>query len=189
MINLNDDSFNEKQISIFNNGTAGVVNNVKLIRIERKTDAGNNPDYKLVFADSANCEVNFAFWYLDQNKDTFAKDLTKQGKTLKHLINCYAGANFQFPAFNTPQELLDTCMNILHQKAFNVPVRVYATYGTTQGPKKYIQLRSYVPFIEPMSVPVEQTRLQPNSIDQMVRLQEDAPFASTPNDLDNTGII
>lgn len=182
MINLNENSFDSTSVSIFNNGVAGVVDNVKLSKIERKTDPNsNNPDYKLIFVDSNNAEINMAFWYLDQNKDTFAKDLTKQGKMLKHLVSCYHGENFNFPTFNTPKELLDTCMNLIMQKALTTPVRVYATYGTTQYPKKYIQIRNYVPFIEPMNVAA--SRLSSNSIDQMTRIEEDAVVTSNmPSD-------
>jgi hypothetical protein len=42
-------------------------------------------------------------------------------------------------------------------------------------PKKYLQLRSYVPFIEAESVLLSDTRLKANNIDQMTRIEEDAP--------------
>jgi hypothetical protein len=45
-------------------------------------------------------------------------------------------------------------------------------------PKKYIQVRSYVPFIESELIPVSDTRLKANKIDQMVRLEEDTPMMS-----------
>ncbi len=38
--------------------------------------------------------------------------------------------------------------------------RVFATYGTLTSTKEYIQPRSWVPFIENMEVPVEETVLK-----------------------------
>jgi len=180
MINLNDNSFDGgSSVQIFNDGVAGLVRNVRLDRIEAKAagDQASAPDYKLFFKDSNGAEINMAFWYLDQNRDTFAKDLEKQGKALKHLIHCYLGEEYQFPAFNSPKELLDGCMKIIQPKIAAM-VRVYCTYGTTLYPKKYIQVRSYVPFIESELVPVSDTRLKANKIDQMARLEEDTPIMS-----------
>lgn len=182
MINLNDEVFNGgNNIQIFNNGVAGRVDNVIGSKIERKTpeDMDIAPDYKLYFKDKDGAEINVGFWYLDPNKPTFAKDLEKQGKSLKHLIHCYYGDSYQFPAFNSPKEMLDGCIKLINAKFTSVLVRVYCTYGTTQYPKKYLQLRSYVPFIESMSVSLSETRLKSNSIDQMTRLEEDKPISAS----------
>ena len=176
MINLNDNSFDGgSNVQIFNGGQAGVVRNVKLDRVEPKTEAGNAPDYKLFFKDSNGAELNLAFWYLDSTRDTFAKDLEKQGKALKHLVHCFLGETYQFPAFTSPKELLDGCLQLIQPKISSVMVRLYCTYGTTLYPKKYLQVRSYVPFIEAESVLLSDTRLKANNIDQMTRIEEDAP--------------
>ena len=42
------------------------------------------------------------------------------------------------------------------------------------GVKQYIQVRSWVPFIEPMSVSLDDSRLKPGNIDAMERLVEDS---------------
>lgn len=182
MINLNDDVFNGgSSIQVFNNGVAGRVDNVIGSKIEQKqpTDLPNAPDYKLYFKDKEGAEINLPFWYLDSNKDTFAKDLEKQGKALKHLVHCYLGEDYKFPAFNTPKEMLDGCIKLISQKFTSVYVRLFCTYGTTQYPKKYIQIRSYVPFIENAVIPVSDTRLKPNPIDQLTRLEEDTPITAS----------
>jgi hypothetical protein len=173
MINLNDSSYDSNTVQIFNNGKAGIVENVKLDRIEKKTDDGNGPDYKLFFKDSAGNEINLGFWYLNSSKDTFQKDLEKQGKSIKHLLHCFYDSNFQFPIFENTQQLLDKTMQLLLQKSNTTTLRVYCTYGTTQYPKKYIQLRSYVPFIENQTIPLSETRLRSNSIDQLSKIEED----------------
>ena len=56
--------------------------------------------------------------------------------------------------------------------------RVFANYGSTQGIKKYIQPRSWVPFLEPMSVAIADTRLKAGNIDAMARIQEDSFVAN-----------
>lgn len=178
MINLNDSSFNGgSNIKIFNDGNAGIANNVIGTKIESKQDASNGPDYKLFFKDNNGGEVNIAFWYLDTNKETFAKDLEKQGKALKHLAHCYLNSDYQFPAFGSPKEMLDGIIRAISSKFTTVLVRLYCTYGSTLAPKKYLQVRSYVPFIENMIVPLGDTKLRASQIDQMTRLEEDKPAA------------
>lgn len=176
MINLNDESFNGSSgVQIFNNGEAGLARNVVGSKIETKQDTGNGPDYKLFFKDSSGAEINMAFWYLDSNKDTFAKDLEKQGKSLKHLVHCYMGSDYQFPPFGSPKEMLDGVIKLISTKFTSTFVRLYCTYGTTLAPKKYLQVRSYVPFIENEILPVGDTKLKASQIDQMTRLEEDKP--------------
>lgn len=180
MINLNDNAYNGgSSVQIFNNGEAGLVRNVIGSKIESKQDSGNGPDYKLFFKDNTGAEVNIAFWYLDSNKDTFARDLEKQGKSLKHLVHCYLGDDYQFPAFGSPKELLDGCIKLIGTKFTTVLVRVYCTYGTTLAPKKYLQVRSYVPFIENEIKPLSDTKLKASQIDQMTRLEEDKPMVAS----------
>jgi len=176
MINLNDSSYDGgSSVKIFNDGKSGIANNVIGSKIESKQDNSNGPDYKLFFKDNSGAEVNIAFWYLDSNKDTFAKDLEKQGKALKHLAHCYLNSDYQFPAFNSPKEMLDGIIKAISPKFTTILVRLYCTYGSTIAPKKYLQVRSYVPFIENMIVPLGDTKLRASQIDQMTRLEEDKP--------------
>jgi len=53
MINLNDDTFDGgSNVTIFNNGTAGIVENVKLsVRKKTAEDKDRAPDYKLTYTD------------------------------------------------------------------------------------------------------------------------------------------
>ncbi len=181
MINLNDDSFDGgSNVSIFNNGTAGIVNNVKL-SLKRKTaeDKENAPDYKLIYNDGIG-EVNSAFWYVKEATDyaTVDEQIQKQGKVLKHLVHAIYGHDFEFPNFPNPTAMLDGVMKLLKEGAGQNMYRVFTNYGSTMGVKQYIQVRSWVPFIEPMSVPLEDTRLKVGNIDAMERLTEDTEVFS-----------
>lgn len=179
MINLNDASFDAAEgKAIFNNGVAGVAENVTVTIAKRKPeDKVGSPEYKLVFTDADGGSCNTSFWYVEKDTDyaTIAEQIQKQGKVLKHVIHAIYGDNYQFPSsFNSAKELLDGCMLLIRTGlATGGQFRVFANYGSTQGVKKYIQPRSWVPFMEPMTVALADTRLKAGNIDAMERIQED----------------
>ena len=180
MINLNDDSFDGgSNVAIFNNGTAGIVENVKL-SVTKKTaeDKENAPNYKLVYTDSTEASVNAAFWYVTEATDynTVEEQIKKQGKVLKHLVHAVYGADYEFPSYPTAAAMLDGVMKLI-KAATGDTYRVFANYGSTMGAKAYIQVRSWVPFIEPMNV--TESRLKVSNIDSMQRLQEDSLVTSS----------
>jgi hypothetical protein len=184
MINLNDASFDAAEgKAVFNGGNAGVAENISLVVEKKKAeDKPNSPDYKLTFTDEAGGSCNTSFWYVEKDTDysTIAEQIQKQGKVLKHVIHAIYGDDYQFPSgFNSAKELLDGCMLLIRTGvATGGKFRVFANYGSTQGVKKYIQPRSWVPFIEPMSVAIADTRLKAGNIDAMARIQEDS-FTAT----------
>jgi hypothetical protein len=187
MINLNDASFDAAEgKAIFNGGNAGIVENVTVSVVKKKPeDKENSPEYKLSFTDAMGGECNTSFWYVEKDTEysTVAEQVQKQGKTLKHVIHAVHGATYQFPNFNSAREMLDGCMKIIRDGLAAKPqFRVFANYGTTSSVKKYIQPRSWVPFMEPMSVGIADTRLKPGNLDAMAALQADtiaAPAASS----------
>jgi len=182
MINLNDSSYDAGTSAvIFNGGKAGIVNNVT-ISIEKKKadDKEQAPDYKLVFTDANGGSCNTSFWYVtaDTQYANMKEQTLKQGKILKHIIHAIYGSEFQIPVVKTPKELLDTCMKLIRDGlASGLKFRVFANYGTAQYTKKYIQPRSWVPFMEPMTVLEEESRLKQGDLDAMVRLEEDSPVS------------
>jgi hypothetical protein len=180
MFNLNDASFDAAEgKAIFNDGNAGVAENITMVVEKKKPeDKPNSPDYKLTFTDSNGGSCNTSFWYVDKDTEysTIAEQIQKQGKVLKHVIHAIYGDDYQFPnGFNSAKELLDGCMLLIRTGlATGGKFRVFANYGSTQGIKKYIQPRSWVPFVEPMSVAIADTRLKAGNIDAMARIQEDS---------------
>ena len=176
-INLNDESFDGgSNVSIFNNGTAGIVENVTLsITKKTKEDKENAPDYKILYTDGTG-EVNTAFWYIKEATEynTIDEQIQKQGKVCKHLIHAVYGSDYEFPSYPNSTAMLDGVMKLLREGAGDSTFRVFANYGSTMGVKQYIQVRSWVPFIEPMSVSLDDSRLKPGNIDAMERLVEDS---------------
>jgi hypothetical protein len=185
--NLNDASFDAKEgVAIFNDGVAGIVENVTL-SVSKKTaeDKENAPDYKLTFTDSSGATCNTSFWYVKEATAyaTVEEQIKKQGTILKHIIHAIYGADYQIPVnATTAQQLLDQSMKIIREGlASGLKFRMFANYGSTQSIKKYIQPRSWVPFLEPMTVAIENTRLEVGKIDAMVRLEADNVGATTTN--------
>ena len=184
MINLNDASFDAAEgKAVFNGGNAGVAENVTMTVEKKKAeDKPNSPDYKLSFTDANGGTCNTSFWYVEKDTEysTIAEQVQKQGKVLKHAIHAIYGDGYQFPSgFNSAKELLDGCMLLIRTGlATGLKFRVFANYGSTQGVKKYIQPRSWVPFMEPMTVAMADTRLKAGNIDAMARIQEDSFIAS-----------
>jgi len=177
-INLNSEDYNSKEAAaIFNNGEAGLVENVK-VSVEKKKvdDKENAPDYKLIFTDESGATCNSSYWYVttDTQYQTVAQQITKQGKILKHLIHAVYGADYKFPEYPNAKAMLDGCMKLLKEGlAKSGTFRIFANYGTKEYTKKYIQPRSWVPFIENSSVALENTRLSSSTLDAMSRLEED----------------
>lgn len=190
MINLNDSAFDAKQgAAIFNDGVAGVVENVTLSVTKRKPeDKENSPEYKLTFTDSKGGACNTSFWYIDKatQYQTVEDQVKKQGTVLKHVVHAIYGSDYQLPNFNTAKEMLDGCMKLVREGlAAGLKFRIFANYGSTQSVKNYIQPRSWVPFMEPMTVDIANTRLKPGNIDAMARVEKDNVAPSTTSMADS----
>ena len=183
MYNLNDDGFNAKQgVTIFNDGNAGLVNDVKMSVYKKgKDDKDNAPDYKVTFTDSSGGEVSSSYWYAtkDTQYSTIEEQARKQGKSMKHIIHAVYGASFEIPFIaQNPKELLDMSMKCIKDGLSSSPskFRIFATYGTLNSVKNYIQPRSWVPFVESMNTSEDATRLKlAPTIDAMARVEESQP--------------
>ena len=182
MYDLNDNGFDAKQgATIFNGGVAGLVNDVKMsVYKKTKEDKENAPDYKVVFTDSNGGECSTSYWYVtkDTQYSTIDEQVKKQGKSMKHIIHAIYGADHQiaFKAEN-PKELLDHAMKYIKDGLASAgKFRIFATYGTLNATKKYIQPRSWVPFVESMSIDEASTRLRlAPTVDAIERIEESQP--------------
>lgn len=183
MYNLNDNGFDAKQgVTIFNDGVAGLVNDVKMSVYKKgKDDKENAPDYKVTFTDSSGGEVSSSYWYAtkDTQYSTVEEQARKQGKSMKHIIHAVYGASFEIPFIaKSAKELLDMSMKCIKEGLTSTPgkFRIFATYGTLNSVKNYIQPRSWVPFVESMNTSEDATRLKlAPTIDAMARVEESQP--------------
>jgi len=176
MINLNDESYDSKPgKQIFNNGVAGVVENVT-VSIEKKKpeDKEKAPEYKVNFTDADGGVVNLSFWYVTEATKwkTVDEQIKAQAKSMKHLLHAMLGKETSLPSFSTPKEMLDGCMKMVHEASkAGTKFRVYANYGNTENPAQYIQMRSWVPFMQAMSDTEE--LLKKSSIENLIKITPD----------------
>lgn len=190
MINLNDNSFQDKVVKVFNNGEAGKVENVSIDRIEK---AGKNydktgdqiPDYRIIFKDEEGSELNQAWWYLSQRDmetdEQYKARFEREIGRLLHIARAVLGADFDFPEVKDEKEALDVVIKLIKQNSEGKTYNIFVCYGTKQRPSKYLNLR-YFNFIEEGEA--KPTRLRVSPSDQMTRIEADSPTTSTGSDVD-----
>lgn len=187
MFNLNDENFGGG-VTIFNNGNAGKVNNVK-ISVEKLINKVNpmEPDYRVIFTDNGGNSVNAGFYY---HKDNPMKD-EKGNKDLElwlvqrvhSIAKAVVPADFVFPEVTNSKDALDVLLKIVKDNSEGKKVNVFVTYGTKNRPSKYLQTR-YFNFIESVDTPEEVSRLKPAGGDLLERLIADD---NTTSGTDNSG--
>jgi len=169
VIDLNKSEDFIKELTIFNDGEAGIVDNVVLRIVPKKADDPDTyPPYKLV-ADDGKGEVNDGYFYYDNLEDKGFKNY--QAGRLIMLARSVLGEDVKFPEFGTPKEALDGVMKMIAPALKSKRFRVVVTYGTTQRPQRYLQFKSFGRFMEPMDVEKSQLRLEKS--DNLVRKQEE----------------
>lgn len=182
MINLNDSQYDAKVAKIFNEGLAGITENVT-ISVKRKTaeDKDKAPDYKLVIKDEGGSEIAHPFYFITEATQykSIEDQIKAQGMFLKHLLHSIINPAAQIPQFSTATDMLNGCMKLIHDHIKANPTqkfRIFTNYGSVKAPKQYIQLRSWVPCIEKMNV--TESVLATSNFDQMSRLEANAPTSA-----------
>jgi hypothetical protein len=168
-IDLNKSEDYVKEFKIFNDGVAGVVENVK-VTIVKKSDADTDskkPVYKVI-AEDGKGSVNEGFYYQEPDSKGFNN---YQAQRLIMLAKGVFGDNVVFPVWNTPKEVLDGVMNMV-AAGLNRPFRVAVCYGTTKNPDQYLNFKAFGSFIQPMS---ELNKLSFNKGDNMIKATAPTP--------------
>jgi len=166
MINLNDGNYVKgSSTPIFNDGKAGIVENVT-VRIEKKSDMDSKmPDYKLIASDGKG-EINEGFYYQEPGSAAFDN---YQAQKLIWLARGVLGDNITFPVYETPAEALDGIMKMVAPHLKNKRFRVAVTFGTTKKSSAFLMFKAFGPFIQPMNVP---NTLRFSSTDRLERPQQ-----------------
>ena len=172
MINLNSDTFKEKEYSaIFNGANAGRAKNTT-IAVTKKTavDPDNLPDYKLIVTDENGGSVNEGFYYTEEN-DTKKSDLLIS--RILHIARAVLGKDYEFPNYGSYKEAVDGMFKLINKNAEGKTFSVFVTYGNVGYPSKYLKLR-YFDFIESSDVEDNATRLFAKKNDLLFKVVEDA---------------
>lgn len=176
-LDLNSVDTTQGAVSIFNNGVAGRVKNVK-VTIEPKgnDDFGNSPDVKIWFEDQEGHKCNTG-WYrftpddrIDENANK--KRLKNNMITLLAVVKALAPEDFQFQDVTqlNQKQVEDYLITTLTQLQGQRLVNVFVCYGFTGKPSQYIGTRKFN-FIERAEVTDEETTLKPANTDVMERME------------------
>ena len=148
MLDLN--SFNQKEVAIFNNGIAGKVENVT-VSVKKKTpeDNPNSPDYKILFKDEFG-EVNDGIYYPSESD-------TNPGFRISRLLSVLhsldpESKNATLPKVETYAKAVDTIMKMINVASKSGKVNVFVHYGTVGKPSDYLRVRA-VNFVESVNSP------------------------------------
>ena len=182
-IDLNKSEDYVKEFKIFNDGRAGIIDNVR-ITIERKvsTDSDDKkPNYKVIATDAKGASINEGFYYQEPESKGFTG---YQAQRLIMLARGVLGNSVVFPVFNTPREVLDGVMKMV-APALNKPFRVATCYGTKKNPDQYIGFKAFGSFIQPMA---EENTLEFNNSDNLIKVNP--PIATAADALiSKTGVL
>lgn len=162
-VNLNNSEDYVKELKIFNDGKAGVVEGVR-VRIEKKnsTDPSDkSPNYKVIASDGKG-EVNEGFYYQEPDSDAFNK---YQAQRLINLAKGVLGDDVKFPVFNTPTEALDGVMRMVAPELTKF-FRVAVCYGTTKKRAAYLGFKNFGSFIQTMNAP---NKLKLEAMDSLIK--------------------
>lgn len=175
MISFNESDKAQKNVSIFNGGVAGKADNVTIVAQKNGVDYTNDkgPDYKLVFTDEGG-SIEMGFFYL--NKDThnpqygsYEDSVRKQWVKLSSILTA---SGVSAPSeFADAKVMLDTMMSSLRTATKGKTFSVFANYGHASNPRKWLQIRAWVPFVEASGT--TPTTLKASKIDQIERLVPD----------------
>jgi hypothetical protein len=165
--------------TIFNNGVAGRVENVtvevKKKGVDYQDEGKNKPDYQVTYTDANGASTNEGFYYLNEKTHNaqygdFAKAVEKQWNKFANIIL----AADQDPTLNSPKdakEVLDQVAILTKKAVEGKTFNVFSNYGTKANPKKYLQVRSWVPFIEVSTTLETDSKLKAGNLDQIERIE------------------
>lgn len=166
-------------VAIFNNGTGGKVENVTLDvkkkGVDYQDEGKNKPDYQVTYTDASGASTNEGFYYLNEKTHNaqygdFNKAVEKQWNKFATIILAAGGD----PTLNnavTSIEVLDQVAILTKKAIVGKSFNVFANYGTKQNPKKYLQVRSWVPFIEIAGTLNTDSKLKASNLDQIERIE------------------
>lgn len=143
MFDLNGEDFAEREIKgIFNAGVAGKTDNIIIKEVYKKKmeDREGSPDFKIIFADTDNQEINIGFWKKSSNEKL---DISRA----LHVARAIVGKDYKFPAANDYKDALEKLMKIIAKESKDKLFNLYTNYGTEKYPKKFLTVR-YFDFIE-----------------------------------------
>ena len=155
----------------------GIHENVEMtnIRFDKSPNEGNK-FLVFTFKNEKGQELSHTEWEpKDADDARLNQKITNQIKRFKHIAKRYMTEDEFDTVINNFDELAQHIFKVFANRYQGVKVRVKVTYSNNN----YTSLPNYVPFIERMDVPKEESKLDILSIDKMVRDRADKEEPTT----------
>lgn len=171
MFDLNSNEYDGAS-AIFNNGVPGKIEGVT-ISVERKKpeDPDLYPDFKLLVHDGTEATPLGQGFYTN---DTDQKKQAINIQRIKSIASAVVPKDFVYPTANDYKGAITSLFTVINEHCKDKKVNVFATYGYSAKPSKYLGLR-YFNFIEAEGA--TNSRLTKAFSDVMERPLDDAPQA------------
>lgn len=185
--NFNEEDKAKNPVAIFNNGNAGKAEGVTITALKKGVDYDGErlPDYKLKYTDNIS-SIEMSYYYMTKEGHnpaygTYEDAVKKQWQKVGSILDV-CGVN-SAGNFKDAKEMLDSIMSKINSATAGKTFNVFANYGHVNSPKKWLQIRSWKPFVELEGT--EPTTLKATKIDQMVRLTPDTGTNTTSTSSSN----
>lgn len=153
----------------------GFVENVTICGFDTGTSQNGNAYWDIMLKDSKGNESNHREYDIDQSREGWEKKQASQLKRIKHILTKFVPEGTQLPQANTFPELWAAVQQILISAQCNTkPMRLKMVYNN----KGFLTVPAYVPFLEPMSIGTNESKLKLTDFDTTVRPQADNPASA-----------
>lgn len=173
VVNKTIDSENSKTNFI----DRGIHEDVNLLGIEYNVSKNNNEFLVFHFEKDGKTLDHTEYKPKDEDPQKLIDKTNNQIKRVKHIVTKFISEDTYNVTASTFKEFCEKTIALVGSSYVGKKVRIKVVYSNNN----YTSLPNYVPFIESMSVPKEQSKLEILSIDKMVKDKPDVESNSQTN--------
>ncbi len=181
MLNLNGVNNSEgSEFKVINGGNPGFCEPMTLKSVETGTNDAGCTFILFSFVDSTGAELKAYEWAVDMNRENAQNQVDSQMKRLKHIVTKLVPEGIVLPSAGSFSDLYSALVNLINSSSMKgTQLRGKLVYNN----KGFLSFPKYVPFLEPASVAIADTRLSIRSeadggIDKMVKPVADMSSAA-----------
>ena len=170
----------------------GIHEDVELTGIEYKTSPERGNEFMVLHFEKEGKRLSHTEWKPgDVDAEKLANKQANQIKRIKHIITKFISEDVFVIEADSFKEFCESTIRLLGNSYVGVKVRLKVVYSFNN----YTSLPNYVPFIEKMEIPKEESKLEILSIDKMTKTQpdtevrtQDNPFRSNETNQKNSSV-
>jgi hypothetical protein len=162
----------------FNFVDVGINENLELVGISYETSKNGNEFLSFSFKDEDGKTLTHTEWKpTDLDPMVLQNKILNQMKRVRHIATKFvSNTEFTFTS-NSFEDFSKKVISILENKFTGVKIRCKVVYNNSN----FTTLPNYIPFMELMSIPKENTKLRISSIDKMVKTPKVTNIPSNEN--------